>query len=244
MNIVRSNLLNNFPEIVFGMSTSEGGVSKGKFGLNLSFNVQDFEGDVIENRTRFFSALGISGSQVAFTQQKHTVNILPVDRSGQNENCDALHTAKRNVFLAISIADCTPVMVYDKKHQVVSGIHAGWKGTAGKIVEKTINEMKNLYGTNAEEIIAFIGPSAGKCCYEVGPEVAGQFPKECSTMKENGKFLLDVRQANVMQLLESGVLNSNIELHPDCTIHNTIYHSFRRDGNQSGRMFAVIGMKE
>ncbi len=243
MRIVNSNIFSSIPEILLGMSTSEGGVSEGKFGLNLSFNVHDSVDSVIENRRRFFTSLGILESQIAFTQQKHTTNITLVDRSGMNENCDALHSNCKNVFLAISIADCTPVMLYDKGHHAIAGIHAGWRGTAGRIVKKTINEMQRSYGTNAEDIIAFIGPSAGKCCYEVGREVAEQFPKECSVIKERGKYMLDVKQSNMIQLLENGVLNSNIEMHPDCTIHNNIYHSFRRDGNQSGRMLAIIGIK-
>ncbi len=244
MQIVTSNIFKTTPEIIFGMSTSAGGVSKGKFGLNLSFNVHDTDESVMENRKRFFTSIGIVESQIAFIQQKHTTNITVADRSGNNENCDAIYTMRKNVFLAISVADCTPVMLYDKSQKVVAGIHAGWRGTAGRIVEKTIKEMQTVHGTNAKDVIAFIGPSAGKCCYEVGAEVIEQFPKECATHNGNDKYLLDVKQANMMQLLENGVLNSNIEVHPDCTIHNTKYHSFRRDGNQSGRMFAIIGMKE
>ncbi len=243
MQIVRSNIFESVPELLFGMSTVDGGVSNDKFGLNLSFNVKDSETSVIENRKRLFTSLGIRESQIAFTQQKHTTNIIAVERSGMNENCDALHSNHKNVFLAISIADCTPVMLYDKGSKAAAGIHAGWRGTAGRIVEKTIKEMQRSYGTKIEDILAFIGPSAGKCCYEVGEEVAEQFQKECSIRKENGKYLLDVKQSNVLQLLENGVLNSNIEVHPDCTIHNKKYHSFRRDGIQSGRMFAIIGIK-
>ncbi len=243
MQIVRANIFSSVPEILFGMSTVDGGVSNGTLGLNLSFNVNDSESNVIENRKRLFTSLGISESQIAFTQQKHTTNIIAVERSGINENCDALHTNRSGVFLAISIADCTPVMLFDNVTQAIAGIHAGWRGTAGRIVEKTIKEMQHLYGTKTENILAFIGPSAGKCCYEVGGEVAAQFQNECSTPKEAGKYLLDVKQANVIQLVENGVLNSNIEVHPDCTIHNIKYHSFRRDGNQSGRMFAIIGIK-
>lgn len=244
MKIVRSSILDRFPEIIFGMSTVDGGISDGLFGLNLSFSVLDMEEDVKENRKRFFSSLGILNSQIAFTQQHHTTNIAGVNESGLNDNCDALHTNRKNIFLAISIADCTPVMLFDKKHHVVAGIHAGWRGTAGRIVEKTIIELKTQYHSNADDIVAFIGPSAGKCCYEVGRDVAEQFPEACSEKKGNGKYLLDVKHANLIQLLENGVLNSNIETHPDCTIHNSLYHSFRRDGNRSGRMLAIIGMKE
>ncbi len=242
MTIIHSEIFKQYPEILFGMSTNSGGVSSGSFGLNLSFHVNDNPDDVKENRKRFFAELGISEDHVAFTRQQHTVNIVTVNQSGINENCDALITEKKNIFLSISIADCTPVMLYDPRKKIIAGIHAGWRGTAGRIVEKTLIQLKHEYGSTPEEIIAFIGPSAGNCCYEVGEEVASQFPAQCSSVGTNGKYLLDVKRANVIQLLECGVQNSNIEVNKDCTIQNELYHSHRRDGIRSGRMMAIIGM--
>jgi YfiH family protein len=242
MTIVRSEIFKRFPEILFGMSTNSGGVSSGTLGLNLSFHVNDNPDDVKENRKRFFAQLGISEDHVAFTRQQHTVNIVTVNQSGINENCDALITGKRNIFLSISVADCTPVMLYDPRENIIAGIHAGWRGTAGRITEKTVLQLKNDYNCDPAEIVAFIGPSAGKCCYEVGEEVASQFPERCSSVLPNGKYLLDVKLANAIQLLECGVRNSNIEVHKECTIENGLYHSHRRDGKGSGRMLAIIGM--
>jgi YfiH family protein len=243
MTIIRSSVLSGFPRLLFGMSTVQGGVSSGSYGLNLSFNVQDEEANVRENRRRFFSALGIDESQVAFTRQQHTTDILTVTAPGTNDTCDALVTAGTGIFLAISVADCTPVMLYDPVRSVVAGIHAGWRGTVGRIVEKTVRRMTEEHGSQATDIVAFIGPSSGPCCYEVGEEVAVQFPSECSEPRRPGKYMLDVKKANLLQLLESGLQNSNIDVNQDCSIHNPLYHSHRRDGQGSGRMFAVIGMK-
>ncbi|MFZ4618943.1 MAG: peptidoglycan editing factor PgeF [Bacteroidota bacterium] len=242
MEIVRSKLLSAYPEVLFGMSTNSGGVSPGTMGLNLSFHVEDTPENVKANRTLFFSALGISEQDVAFTRQQHTVDILKVSGPGNNETCDALCTNVKNVFLAISIADCTPVILYDPVLKVAAGIHAGWRGTAGRIVPRMVERLSAEYGTNAEDLIAFIGPSAGKCCYEVGWEVASQFDPGSYSLRADGKYLLDVKHANVLQLLDSGVPNSNIEVHSDCSIHDRLYHSYRRDGKQSGRMYAVIGI--
>ncbi len=244
MEIIYASIFSQFPKIIFGMSAARGGASKGKFDFNLSFNVGDDSENVKKNRKRFFDALGISENQIAFTRQQHTTNVVSVVQSGFNENCDALFTAKKNLFLAISIADCSPVILFDSQKNIIACIHAGWRGTAGRIVEKTIKQIQIEFGSLATDIVAFIGPSAGSCCYEVGQEVAEQFSKECVINKANGKFMLDVKRANMLQLLENGVLNSNIEVHLDCTIHNELYHSFRRDGKESGRMIAVIGMKE
>ncbi len=244
MEIVRSEILSQFPALLFGMSTADRGMNNGTFGFNLSFNVDDDPRTVRENRKKFFDVLGIPESLAAFARQHHTSNIISVDQPGVIDQCDGLMTDQKKIFLVISVADCTPVFLFDAKKHVIAGIHAGWRGTAANIVGKSIVRMGSEFGTVPDDIVAFIGPSAGKCCYEVGNEVAMQFPQECRVDKGNGKYLLDIKQANVMQLLENGVLNSNIEVHPDCTIHNRNYHSFRRDGVRSGRMFAVIGIKE
>lgn len=243
MEIVQSHILSRFPEILFGMSTKIGGVSQGSYGLNLSFHVNDHPDHVKENRRLFFSSLGISEDNIAFTRQEHTTDYIVVDQPGVNKRCDALITSKKGLYLSISVADCTPVLLYDPIRNVVAGIHAGWRGTAGKIVEKTLHEMQSRFQSNASDIVAFIGPSAGVCCYEVGEEVASRFSDRCVVRNDTGKIFLDVKSANVMQLLESGVLNSNIEVKQDCTIHNTQYHSHRRDGQASGRMHAIIGIK-
>nr|MBP9212533.1 laccase domain-containing protein [Bacteroidota bacterium] len=138
MTIVRSELFSRFPGLVFGMSTVEGGVSPGTFGMNLSFNVQDVPSNVHENRRLFFSALGLTPDQAAFTRQQHTSDILTVTIPGQYDTCDALVSDRPGVFLAISIADCTPVMLFDPVRRAAAGGHAGWRGTAAGIVEKSI----------------------------------------------------------------------------------------------------------
>lgn len=242
MTIVRSEVFSRFPGLLFGMSTVQGGISPGTLGMNLSFHVQDDPSNVHENRRRFFSALGLTPDQAAFTRQQHTSDILTVHSPGQNDTCDALVTGRPGIYLAVSIADCTPVMLFDPVRRVAAGIHAGWRGTAAGIVEKSIRRMEQQFGTDPGDLAAFIGPSAGVCCYEVGAEVASQFPASCVLPSaREGKSMLDVKQANVLQLLDNGVRNSNIEVHQHCTIHNTLYHSHRRDGAGSGRMFAVIG---
>ncbi len=242
MTIIRSKILSAYPELLFGMSTNSGGVSADTMGLNLSFSVGDSPENVRINRTAFFTALGITEDRVAFTRQEHTVNITTVSGPGINDHCDALITKEKNIFLAISIADCTPVMLYDPVNSVIAGVHAGWRGTARGIVTKTIRRLTDEYGSKPQHLTAFIGPSAGKCCYEVGGEVASQFGEQCLEPRPDGKFMLDVKHANMLQLLDSGVLNSNIEKHSDCSIHIPLYHSHRRDGKRSGRMFAIIGI--
>ena len=145
MEIVRSNIFSRYPNLLFGMSTNSGGVSSGIRGLNLSYTVDDNPDHVRKNRSLFFDALSISENNIAFTKQQHTTNITTIVRAGHNENCDALITNQRDIYLAISIADCTPVMLFDPVNNVVAGIHAGWRGAAGNIVKTTLQRMVNEF---------------------------------------------------------------------------------------------------
>ncbi len=244
MEIIRSEILSQYPELVVGMSTGRGGASDGKFNLNLSFNVGDQPENVKENRRRFFSALGISEDRIAYTQQQHTNNVAVCSRADIFPKSDALVTNTSQLFLSISTADCTPVMLYDPVTKTVAGIHAGWRGTLAGIVKNTVAKMREHCNVTPADVLAFIGPSAGKCCYEVGEEVALKFSEECRGKKSGAKYLLDLKRANMIQLLENGVQESHIEVHSDCTIRNDLYHSYRRDGKASGRMHAIIGLKQ
>ena len=242
MDIIRSKIFEQYPELVFGMSTRSG--SDDALGRNMSFNVGDDTQNVRENRKRFFAELGIDGERIAFPQQEHTNVVHICTAPAHYPRCDALVTATKGIFLAVSVADCTPVVLYDPSKRIVAGIHAGWRGTSKNIVRNAVQLMKEHYAVDANNIAAFIGPSAAACCYEVGSDVAALFPTECKKEKGSGKFLLDVKEANRLQLLANGVQESHIEVHPDCSIHNRLYHSYRRDGKKSGRMLAVIGMEK
>ena len=103
--------------------------------------------------------------------------------------------------------------------------------------------MKDNFGTDPKNLVAFVGPAAGKCCYEVGDEVAGMFDGAFIAKNESGKWKVDLKNANRHQIASEGVLSANIEVHDGCTIHESEkYHSYRRDGESSGRMMGVIGI--
>ncbi len=242
MNIIRANIFEEFPTLVFGMSTRNGGVSAHRFGLNLSMNVGDDPEHVRENRSRFYAELNIQAEHMAFPLQHHTANVRIADHPGTYEYCDALITTMPNVFLGIAVADCVPIAMFDPVTNTIAAIHAGWRGTASKIVKKTIAKLLVQCESKPSDLRVFIGPSAGKCCYEVGSEVARQFPASVVEEQEGGKYLLDVKEANRLQLVQCGVPEHQIEVSPECTISSAdMFHSFRRDKGDSGRMMAVIG---
>jgi len=198
-----------------------------------------------KNRQKFFQSLGFNELSVARAGQVHGDNITFVESSGSYPDTDGFVTRNKNLLLAISVADCVPILVADNKSQTIAAVHAGWRGTARRIAGEVIDFMVNELSGDPKNIFAFIGPSAGVCCYEVGEEVAKHFHDgEIMKSSNPGKFMLDLKAANFSQLIDHGVFRENIEVSEYCTIHDTNFHSFRRDGTESGRMLAVIGLKK
>ncbi len=221
------------------MSTRRGGVSPEPLGMNLSFRVNDDPANVFENRRRLFKALGIDLNNAAIPVQCHSDHIEVVSGPGEYSSSDALITNASNVPLVVSVADCMAVVLFDPVQHVMAAVHAGWRGTAGTIVAKSLAHMREMFGVSAKELVAYLSPSAGPCCYEVGAEVAEVYGSKYVENREE-RLYLDLRKANVDQLLAGGVVKGNIDISPQCTICNPeLFHSFRRDGERSGRMMAV-----
>jgi YfiH family protein len=241
-SLVTSTLLSKHSNVKCGISTRTGGVSPEPYGMNLSFNVGDVREQVLENRRRLFALFGTTSDRVAVPRQQHTANSRRVSVGGSYEECDALMTDVANVFLAVSVADCTPIFLCDTVRQVVAAVHAGWRGTEQGILMRTMEALMSEYGSGPQNILAFIGPSAGSCCYEVGKDVADKFEEEFKSHRSN-KIYLDIKSANKQQLIRSGIAEHNIEVSGDCTICNpALYHSYRRDKEKSGRMMGLIGI--
>jgi len=241
--IIRSGLLGEIPSLVFGMSTRLGGVSEQPFGMNVSFRVGDAEGDVQKNRELFLDQLGIRQEDLAIPIQIHSNFVHVVSSAGTYPDCDGLVSTIPGLFVGVTVADCVPMILVDPVTKVVAAVHAGWRGADAGIAEVAIAIMMHEGGVKPGNIIAYLGPSAGVCCYEVGSEVASRFPGD-TVANKNGQKFLDVRKANRLQLIASGVDPKRIEESELCTIsERTLLHSFRRDGKNSGRMMAVVGFR-
>lgn len=241
-DILTSEVLQRFDGIRFALSTRLGGVSPEPYGMNTSYSVGDNPELVSENRARLFRYLGIGPDEVAIPRQCHSTEVRIVLRGGAVENADALITAAPNVWLAVSVADCVPMFMVDRSSKVISAVHAGWRGSAGRIAEQAIRTMTEAFGTDPEDLFVFIGPSAGKCCYEIGPEVAERFGQSVLEQR-NGSVYLDLKQENLRQLKTAGVREEHVEVSDSCTVCNpAIFHSYRRDKERSGRMMGIMGI--
>lgn len=245
--------LSEYKTITHFVTGREGGVSEGEMGsLNLSFNVGDHPENVKENRRILAYAIGISESRLCFPVQTHTTNVGVVcdDSSALDfPDTDALITNKKGICLAVMSADCVPVLLYDPLVNAVAAIHAGWKGTVGKIVTATIEAMKKEYNARPEQIIAAIGPSICAKVYEVGEEVIERvkeaFPHSCLlNSSTQGKAYFDLWNANKLQLMEMGVREENIEIAGKCTFLNSdLFFSARKSGYKAGRFAAGVMLK-
>lgn len=240
MNIIPS-IFHNQSEIKSGMSTRLGAETQSPFGMNMSFTGGDTFENVQKSREYFLAQFGLTPSQLAIPQQSHTDVIKIVTQPGEYESCDGLITAIPNVFLSIKVADCAAVIVYDVEKHVCGAFHAGWRGAAAGIVKKGIAMMVEEFNCESRNILSFVSPCAGVCCYEIGCDVAPFFKEKVLSVR-NRKLYLNMKEEIKSQLVSEGLPEKNIEIHPDCTIcKGDVYHSYRRDGEKSGRMMAFIG---
>ncbi len=223
-----------------------GGVSKGNYeSLNLGDHVDDNPDAVKENRRRLTQQF--LGHQICFPNQTHSTNVqVVVDGSHQMpiEDCDALITNIPNLPIGILTADCVPILLFDPEKRVVGAVHAGWRGTVGKILSKTVLEMKNTFGVSPKTIMAGIGPSISPEVYEVGEEVVEQVVQtlgEGLIRSEGERHYFNLWEANRRQLNDLGVRNDNIEIAEICTYQRyKEFFSARRLGLKSGRFASVI----
>jgi YfiH family protein len=243
MNVISSRLLHSTGLVTCGISTRRGGVSPEPFGMNTSFNVGDSKENVKKNRELFARALGMQIDQLAIPMQVHSAIVKRANTAGNYPECDGLVTDAPQVHLCISVADCVPVFIVETQCRAVAAIHAGWRGTSSRIVQRGVELLISEFQCNPEQMVAYIGPGAGACCYSVGQDVARQFSQE-QIREERGKTFVDLKAANVAQLVAAGVSRERIEVSPHCTIGEVeLFHSYRRDRERSGRMMGAIGLK-
>jgi polyphenol oxidase len=242
MKIIKSKIFEKFSELKFGISTKDIVNSEPPFYFNLSYRVGDKPELVKENRRIFFNELGINEKQVSFQRQTHSVKSNFVTSPAFFEDSDALYTNIKNNFLAVSIADCIPVFLYEPEEKIVAAIHSGWKGTLNKITTATIEKLVKDFSFNVKKAFVFIGPGISVEHFEVSIDVAKLFDENVKT-KRDRKYFIDLKKHNYLQLVELGVKIENIEISEHCTFkEKDLFHSYRRDREKAGRMLGVIGL--
>ncbi len=228
---------------------------------NIGFAEDGDAGQIRQNRLLLAQAVGIDPERWVTGHQIHSDRIAVVSREDAGRggldkisrlpDTDGLVTDQKGICLMVLSADCVPVLLYDPYKKVIAAVHAGWRGTAARIAMKAVTVMKDRFGCLPERILAGIGPSIGPCCFEVNEEVARVFcelfPSEGGIVipgRREGKFQVDLWEANRMELIEAGVKNSHIEIAGMCSVcHPDRFFSYRRDGVKAGRFGAGICLK-
>jgi len=248
MQMYRQPLLfQEYPQLVAAESTRHGGVSPAPYAsLNLGKSTADAAEHVTENRRRFCTALGFLPGGLAWSKQVHGADIRLVDSPGGSAGYDAFISRTPGVVLSVSVADCAPVLVFDRKNRAVAAIHAGWRGAAAGIVGNTLAAMAGHFGTLGRDCLAYVGTCIDECSFEVGQEVADAFGPDFKRYDpERGKFFVDLKKACAAQLQAFGIPVPQIEISPYSTIlNNADYFSHRKGNGATGRMLAVIGLKQ
>ncbi len=220
----------NNENVISGTSTSHN-------LMNLALHTGANTSETINNRKLFFNTFGIDHQTVSVANQIHSDIILKITEREKGRGAsdhlespdgDALITNVPDIPLLILTADCAPLLVYDRINQAIGLIHAGWKGTRAHILLKTLERMKNEYGSKAEDISIGLGPMIRSCCYKVGPEMRSHFDAEYFIQKENDLYL-DLAKANREQSVSFGIPYENIIDSHSCTHCDSRFHSFRRD---------------
>lgn len=248
-----------------GFSTRMGGVSQGAYAsLNVKFPTgADSESAeaVRENRRRLGQVLGMNMQNLVACRQCHGSTIYVVQRKDAGAGAlsqesaipdtDGLITAETGIPLFIQVADCLPVLLLDPGKRIIGAVHAGWRGTAARILEKAIQRMHTAFGCQPEHIQISIGPGIGFEHFEVGAEVAEVFraqvdlqdPRVART--KGSRFWLNLAEINRRQAMAAGVPAEAIFNLQRCTFSEPDYFfSFRRDRGQTGRLAGVIGWLE
>lgn len=228
--------------MVHAFTTREGGLGDRKDGAR---NPDDW--------TVVADAFGICIDRVVTVEQVHGENIVLVDdlnvRDVRTVHADALITSVPGIAVGVETADCVPVLLFDPVTPAVAAVHAGWKSTVKKIVQKTVHRMHEEFGSEAARLIALIGPAIGPECYEVDEPVMGRvrdafsFWSEVSIPRGNDHWSLDLVTANRLELLQIGLDKQNVHVLGLCTsCRRDRFYSFRAEG-RTGRMLSVIMIK-
>lgn len=250
------------PGLVHGFSTRLGGVSEGIYSsMNLSFTRGDKEEAVRENYNRISAALGFSPEDIVTSDQTHTANVRVITAEDRGNgitkprpytDVDGMITNVPGLVLATFYADCVPLYFADPVHKAVGLSHSGWRGTAAGIGAVTVKELQKHYGTRPEDIYAAVGPSICQDCYEVSEDVILEFQKTFSRelwkdifyKKENGKYQLNLWEANRQILLGAGILPEHISMPNLCTCCNPEFlYSHRASQGKRGNLGAFLGIK-
>ena len=250
--MLKSKKLTKFKKISHGFFNRQGGVSTGIYkSLNCGFGSKDKLKNVEKNIEKVCKQIGCNKNKLILLNQVHSNIIHKVNKMPKKKlKGDSLITNKKGIALGILTADCAPVFIYDPVNNLISALHAGWKGAYKKIIPITLKKLA-LRGSNYNDLIAIIGPCIDKKNYEVRKDFFDRFIKQKKSNKKffnikNNKLYFSLKNFITEEFLNLGVKNIEI-INKDTYILNNNFFSARRSTknklNDYGRNISVIMIK-
>lgn len=256
--------LSQAPGLLHGVFTRKGGHSAPPFdGLNVATTTGDDPASARLNQRVIASELGLP---LISARIAHGADYCVIERKSSSEPndtlrsrvrqavADAMITAEPGIGLFWGFGDCAPILLYDPRQQVIALAHGGWRGAADAIGPRTVEAMRERFGSRPEELIAGVGPAIQSCCYQVNDAVYDAFQRD-PRARDNASFAqrsdtdgasslyLDVTESNARQLLASGVRADHLDMAPHCTgCAADLFYSHRKRPHADGRFGVVIGL--
>lgn len=260
-------VLSQIPFLKHGFSTRMGGISEGIFAtLNLGIDSGeqlDAPDRVEENYARIAESIGVDVQSLVISKQVHKTNIRVVTQKDRGkglfiprdyDEIDGFITNEPNVTLVTKYADCVPLYFVDVKQKAIGLTHSGWRGTVAEIGRITVEALTKHYNSDPKELIAVIGPSICKNCFEISEDVATEFRKAfpgayetgiLTPLRKQGKYLCDLWEANRQVLLNAGLSSENIHISEVCTCCNDdLLFSHRKTQGKRGSLAAFLAISE
>ncbi len=238
MKFYQSKLLNNFAKLTHLFTCKESG--------NLAFHVQDNPKNVLKNHKTLAKKLNYNYKTLVHMKQIHSNTVKRVDENDNFYNppaCDAVITNKKNTPLLVMVADCSPLLFYDPKQNVIAAAHAGRAGAFENIVQNVIESFVSGFSSDIKDLHVTVGPAICQKCYEINEQIyqeAKEKKVSYAVDKKGKKFYLDIRAILQEQFLTAGVLAKHIEISDICNRCNSnIFYSYRHNHN-TGRYGGVI----
>lgn len=241
-----------------GFSTRQGGVSQPPFDtMNLALGRGDDPSAVQENYRRFCGTLGVDPARTVLSKQVHeaTVRLCTAEDAGKgllsprDYAADALITQEENLPLVVFSADCGILLLYDPVHRAAGAIHAGWRGCAAGIPEKTVQAMTAAFGSRPEDLVAAVGPCIQQCCFETDGDVPAAMTESLGPeaspylARQGAKWHVDLSGLNRQWLLHAGLRPERIDRCALCTAcRPDLFWSHRKMGEARGAQVAIISL--
>ena len=245
------------PCSIQGFTTRHEGVSRPPYNsLNLGTTTLDQQHNVEGNRSLLMRAFGVAQDALVTVRQVHGNDILVIDAPNEDAShflsveSDAIVTNQPGLMIGVCVADCVPILLLDAEKRVAAAVHAGWQGTASRLVSKTVAAMTSLFACDPATLQAAIGPCISPCCYEVDEPVRQAFTNSgltwdsVATGSGAGKWRLDLAGANRQLLLSAGLPSPAIQTAEMCVCcQREQFFSYRRDKGETGRQMGFIMLK-